>query len=104
MSREVNHPFFARFLAFVADRAQGTEEDQIRRELVAGLNGRVIELGAGTGPNFRFYPDTVTEVVAVEPEDYLRAKAGEAAARAGRAITVVDGVPDQLPFEGSSFD
>jgi hypothetical protein len=53
MSREVHHPFFARFLAGVTARAEGGDEDHLRRELLAGLSGRVIEIGAGTGPNFR---------------------------------------------------
>jgi ubiquinone/menaquinone biosynthesis C-methylase UbiE len=104
MSREVNHPFFARFLAFVTSRAEGGEEDELRRKLLAGLSGRVIEVGSGTGPNFRLYPETVDEVVAVEPEDYLRARAEEAASRSGRAITTVDALADRLPFEDSSFD
>jgi ubiquinone/menaquinone biosynthesis C-methylase UbiE len=88
----------------VTARAEGTEEDEIRRELLAGLAGRVIEIGAGTGPNFHLYPDTVSELVAVEPEDYLRARAEEAAARSGRAIRVVDALADELPFEDDSFD
>ena len=104
MSREVNHPFFARFLTFVASRAEGGEEDELRRELLAGLSGRVIEIGSGTGPNFRLYPETVTEIVAVEPEDYLRRKAEEAAVRTGRSIRVVDALADRLPFEDASFD
>ena len=104
MSGEVNHPFFARFLTFVASRAEGGEEDELRRELLAGLSGRVIEIGSGTGPNFRLYPETVTEIVAVEPEDYLRRKAEEAAVRTGRSIRVVDALADRLPFEDATFD
>jgi ubiquinone/menaquinone biosynthesis C-methylase UbiE len=104
MSNEVRHPLFARLLAFVAERAEGGEEDGIRRELLEGLSGRVIEVGSGTGPNFRLYPDTVTELVAVEPEDYLRRKAEEAATRAGIPIRVVDALADRLPFEDGEFD
>jgi ubiquinone/menaquinone biosynthesis C-methylase UbiE len=104
MSREVHHPVFARFLAAVTERAAGTSEDEIRRELLDGLRGRVIEIGAGTGPNFRLYPDAVSELVAVEPEDYLRAKAVEEAERLGRPTRVVDALADALPFEDASFD
>lgn len=104
MSSKVNHPIFARFLARVTERTEGTEEDEIRRELLAGLGGQVIEIGSGTGPNFRLYPDGVSELVAVEPEDYLRGKAEEAAARAGRSIRVIDALADDLPFEDDSFD
>jgi ubiquinone/menaquinone biosynthesis C-methylase UbiE len=105
MSREVDHPFFARFLAFVSSRAEGGEEDQLRSELLAGLSGRVVEVGSGTGPNFRLYPETVDELVAVEPEDYLRAKAEEAAGLTRRpGIQVIDALADRLPFEDASFD
>jgi ubiquinone/menaquinone biosynthesis C-methylase UbiE len=104
MSSDVHHPLFARFVAFVAARAEGGEEDDIRRELLAGLRGRVIEIGSGSGPNFRLYPDTVTELVAVEPEDYLRGKAEEAAARVELPIRIVDGLADRLPSEDGAFD
>jgi ubiquinone/menaquinone biosynthesis C-methylase UbiE len=104
MADEVHHPLFARFLAFVSAQAEGGEEDDIRRELLAGLSGRVVEVGAGTGPNFRLYPDSVTEIVAVEPEDYLRAKAEEAAARSDRKIRLVDALADRLPFDDGAFD
>lgn len=46
-----------------------------------GLTGRVVEVGAGNGLNFAHYPNTVTEVVAVEPEPHLRDLAEEAASR-----------------------
>ncbi len=75
-----------------------------RDELLAGLTGRVVEVGAGSGLNFGHYPETVTDVVAVEPEPYLRAKAELAAETAPVTITVVDGVADQLPVETGSCD
>ena len=103
MSGEVNHPLFARFAERVA-AGEGDEEQDRRREVLAGLRGRVIEIGSGSGPNFRLYPDTVTELVAVEPEDYLRAKAAEAAGRAALRVRVVDALADELPFEDASFD
>jgi ubiquinone/menaquinone biosynthesis C-methylase UbiE len=83
------------------------EPSEIRRhrdELLAGLSGRVIELGAGTGSNFAHYPPTVEAVLAVEPEPYLRRHARAAAARAPVRIEVLDGVADQLPADDASFD
>ena len=75
-----------------------------RRELLAGLAGRVLEIGAGTGLTFPFYPPTVTEVVAVEPEAHLRAHAARAAAQAPGPITVIDGFAEHLSTPDASFD
>ncbi|MGH9184032.1 MAG: class I SAM-dependent methyltransferase [Acidimicrobiales bacterium] len=75
-----------------------------RRELLAGLAGRVVEVGAGNGMNFTHYPATVTEVVAVEPEPYLRARAEEAARAAPVPVTVVEGTAERLPADDAVFD
>ena len=45
--------------------AQGAVEH--RRTLLAGLAGRVLEVGAGNGVNFAHYPPAVTEVLAAAP-------------------------------------
>jgi ubiquinone/menaquinone biosynthesis C-methylase UbiE len=75
-----------------------------RDEMLIEAAGRVIEVGAGTGLNFKHYPTTVTEVLAVEPEAYLRAKAEHAATTAPVPVRVVDGTADALPVEDGSFD
>ena len=67
----MHHPLFARLYARVSPRTDTAGGAEHRRELLAELSGRVIELGAGNGLNFQYYPETVTEVVAVEPEAYL---------------------------------
>ena len=68
------------------------------------LSGRVLEVGAGNGVNFGHYPPTVEEVVALEPEPFMRGKAQHAAAKARVEVRVVDGVSSRLPFESSTFD
>lgn len=99
----VHHPIFARLFDRLVRKADPEQADH-RQELVRGLSGRVIEVGAGNGINFPNYPPEVTELVAVEPEAYLREKAAEAAANAPVAVTVVDGLADALPFEDDAFD
>ena len=45
-----------------------------RKELLENTHGNVLEVGAGTGVNFRFYPSGAT-VYAVEPSAAMRRKA-----------------------------
>ncbi len=103
-STTVRHPIFARLydkLSVVAENAGNREH---RVELLAGLSGRVIEIGAGTGLNFVHYPSDVSEVAAVEPEPHLRAKAVAAASSAAVAITVIDATAGSLPYGDATFD
>jgi SAM-dependent methyltransferase len=100
----VRHPWFSRFYARFAANADRKGATEHRRELLAGLAGRVIEVGAGTGVNFAHYPPTVTQVVAVEPEPFLRSLAEQAAARAPVPVVVIDGVAERLPPHDASFD
>ncbi len=83
---------------------ESAEQVGHRRDTLAGLRGRVVEIGAGNGRNFGFYPAGVSEVVAVEPEPYLRALAQQAATRAPVTVTVVDAVAGALPLEDASCD
>jgi ubiquinone/menaquinone biosynthesis C-methylase UbiE len=95
------HPIFARWWALTGSGAMSKRD---RAELLAGLTGKVLEVGAGDGLNFDFYPDTVDSVLAVEPEPLLRARAERRAAAAVRDITVVDGTAEALPVPDASFD
>jgi ubiquinone/menaquinone biosynthesis C-methylase UbiE len=101
MADEIRNRFFSRMYARMKDPPEAEEH---RKRMLAGLSGRVIELGAGDGRNFAFYPPEVTEVLAVEPEPYLRERAEEAAREATVPVTVVAGVADRIPAEDSSFD
>src|ERR1700749_3550383 len=82
MGQEIKNPLFARFFHRFCGRDRGKGERELRREMLAGASGRVVEVGPGNGINFPHYPPTVTEVIAVEPEPYLRAQAEKAAASA----------------------
>jgi ubiquinone/menaquinone biosynthesis C-methylase UbiE len=100
----VKHPLFARAYARVAAHEDARGGIENRQELLAGLSGRVVEVGAGVGSNFAHYPQGVTEVIAVEPEPFLRRKSEQAATAAAVPIRVVDGLADQLPLEDASVD
>jgi ubiquinone/menaquinone biosynthesis C-methylase UbiE len=98
------HPLFARCLARSAAIAERKGAGALRDRLAGGLTGRVVEIGAGSGVQFRHYPPAVTEVVAIEPEPNLRALAQEAARDATVAIRVEPGLAQELPLERDSMD
>jgi SAM-dependent methyltransferase len=99
----VDNPFFARVWMFLS-RHETEAIQRLRRENLAGLSGRVLEVGAGTGTNFAQYPDAVTEVVAVEPERRLATLARQAAAAAPVPVVVTTDTVEQFsasePFDG----
>jgi ubiquinone/menaquinone biosynthesis C-methylase UbiE len=101
--RAVHHPVFARCYAR-AGHLMDAEIGDHRRRLLAGLTGRVLEVGAGNGLNFPHYPATVTEVLAIEPEPYLRRLALAAAQQAPVPIRVVDGTAEALPAPDATVE
>lgn len=101
----VHHPLFARVYVRLSEGAEhGAGVAAHRAELLAGLSGRVIEVGAGNGLNFAHYPASVSEVVAVEPEPHLRGLARTAAVRADVPVDVVPGTAEALPLKSEAFD
>jgi MFS family permease len=101
---KVSHPLFARFYAWASPRMEKAGFGQRRGQLLAGLTGRVLEVGAGNGMNFAHYPPDVTTVLAVEPEPHLRALAEAQATQTAIPIDVVDGTADHLPADDASVD
>lgn len=70
-----------------------------RRALCSGLSGRVLDLGAGTGANFPFFP-AGCEVTALEPD----ARQMERARQRGEGVCLIEGRAEALPFSSESFD
>jgi SAM-dependent methyltransferase len=91
----VDNPLFARLWSRMSTREPESIR-RLRKENVAGLTGRVLEVGAGTGTNFEFYPSTVSEVVAIEPERRLAVIARDAAERATVPVTVTTDTIEQF--------
>jgi ubiquinone/menaquinone biosynthesis C-methylase UbiE len=101
---DLPRPRFARMYQRVAETAERRGGSDHRRSLLRGLSGSVLELGAGHGLNFPHYPAQVTEVIAIEPEPTLRAKAIEAATTAPVPVRVLPGTAHELPVEDESLD
>jgi ubiquinone/menaquinone biosynthesis C-methylase UbiE len=77
-----------------------------RSELLAGVQGRVLELGAGTGVNLDRYPASIESLALVEPDQHMRARLQrrlEGHPLANRC-TVIDGSAESLPVGEGRFD
>ncbi len=74
-----------------------------RRALLGYLSGDVLEIGAGTGLNFPYYPSSA-RVVAIEPDRSMARRARERARSARASINVVQLDAQDLPVEDDSFD
>jgi SAM-dependent methyltransferase len=98
------HKVFASWYPGRAEAMDRAGFAQYRSRFLAGLSGRVLELGAGSGLNFAYYPAEVERVLALEPESRLRERATRAAARASVPIEVVDGVAEDLSAYAGEFD
>jgi SAM-dependent methyltransferase len=102
MTTQLENPFFARIWPVIATHETEAVRE-LRRENLTGLSGRVLEVGAGIGTNFPHYPESVEEVIAVEPEPRLATRARAAAAAAPVRVVVesetVEGFSGGTPFD-----
>lgn len=75
-----------------------------RGELLGGLHGDVVEIGAGTGANLALYPAAVGRLVLTEPDRHMLGKLEQRARRAGRKAELLRAASDALPLPDASFD
>jgi ubiquinone/menaquinone biosynthesis C-methylase UbiE len=76
----------------------------MRRDLLSGARGRVLELGAGTGLNLELYPDAVTDLTLTEPDPHMIKQLRKRVAEENREAEVIEAPAEKLPFEDDSFD
>ncbi len=69
-----------------------------RERVIARAEGRVLEIGVGSGPNLPFYSSQATEVFGLEPHPKLRAMASAVGFR------VIHGSAEAIPLDQASVD
>ena len=97
--------YAARILPRIIEAGCGIRSlEPYRQRVCAGLSGEVVELGFGSGLNVPFYPDTISNVAAVEPAD-LGWHLAEHRLSASSVPVRRRGLDGQrLPFPDASFD
>jgi len=75
-----------------------------RRKLLAAAEGRVLEVGAGTGFNLLHYPAGVDQLTLTDGMDGMLRRARKRAERVGRKVETTIAPVESLPFEDASFD
>jgi len=100
------HKWFASTYDWM-NRVTGSEKKFMARHrphIVGEAEGRVLEVGAGTGASFPYYSPTA-DVVATEPDPYMLDRARKRLTELGaQNIELRQANVEALPFEDAAFD
>ena len=98
----------SRFFALTYDRfSKGGEEAglaEMRRNLITGASGDVLEIGGGTGANLGYYGASVESLTVTEPELPMLKRLEHKVREQNSQATVLRASAEDLPFENASFD
>src|SRR5262245_40774089 len=75
-----------------------------RQRVIGAAEGRVLEVGVGSGLNLPWYGANATRVIGLDPSPRLLAKAQETADRIAARATFVEGSAEAIPLEAASVD
>jgi ubiquinone/menaquinone biosynthesis C-methylase UbiE len=75
-----------------------------RRRVVPTAEGRVLEIGIGSGVNLPFYSSSVEQVIGLDPSPKLLAMARRASASGSRRVELIEGSAEKIPLENAAVD
>ncbi|MBI3864749.1 MAG: class I SAM-dependent methyltransferase [Planctomycetia bacterium] len=75
-----------------------------RREMLAQVEGEILEIGFGTGLNLSCYPAQVRRIVAIDPNPGMNRKARRRIEQSGIEVDQRLGECERLPFADGTFD
>jgi ubiquinone/menaquinone biosynthesis C-methylase UbiE len=102
-----DHPAFTWLYQRLVKLEDAGAVGRARDTVSATLHGRTLIVGLGPGEDLHHLPDTVSEVVAVEPSASMRRAAEPQVAAAvaqGLSVEVIDAVAEDLPLADNSVD
>lgn len=100
---------WGRMFSALYDRAFEASEEaglrQMRRDLLSGARGRVLEVGAGTGLNLELYPrEGIDSLVLTEPDPHMFKQLRERVEEICPGADLLGAGAEKLPFDDASFD
>ena len=94
------------FFAWMMAQSSGTYEKIVgerKRSLFANLQGKVLEIGPGTGPNLPYYPKDI-QWIGIEPNPHMHSYLQKQAEKLGLTIDLRIGNTEWLDAEDNSID
>lgn len=75
-----------------------------RQRVVSAAEGRILEIGIGSGLNLPFYRDDVREIVGLEPTPRLVEMARRSAKETPIPVALIRGSAEAIPIENGGID
>ena len=75
-----------------------------RSRVVPAAEGRVLEIGIGSGLNLPFYSSNARQVIGLDPSAMLLAMARRSSRAASRYVEFIEGSAEKIPLDSRSFD
>ena len=77
---------------------------RIREALISKGSGLILEIGAGTGANFPYYPMKIEKLIVIEPDPGMILRSGLLKASDHPVPVIVQSDAQSLPFAENTFD
>jgi ubiquinone/menaquinone biosynthesis C-methylase UbiE len=75
-----------------------------RSRIITAAEGRVLEIGIGSGLNLPYYSPNVAHVIGLEPSPKLLAMARRVERTASRPVEFIEGSAEAIPLKDASVD
>jgi ubiquinone/menaquinone biosynthesis C-methylase UbiE len=73
-------------------------------EILPDKNGRMLEVGVGTGKNIKYYPENIHEICAIDFSEKMLIEANKKVSKHKKDVRLIQMDAENLEFESNYFD